>query len=318
MRGNLPVSSCPGLRALLENLLLAPQISERSDVSNDQSDAELVLRADLPEGQAAILERDSAAGAVVADLHQLILQDPLLEVVAETKGGIPTAAVQVAVSQLRTNLIRERLQNAGIVDGEMRHRKINVLIRANFQQSARSRESVAHGVVLEPNLRVVGPAGRYAGIAIDRRKAAWLFSKGKRRDGIKRLKDVASPGNERAVERGIEVVFLRHAPTDKLVGLAAFSAAEQPLCDRIHEFIRVRQGFVFIKANKAVELIHAAHVVVGDFRIDRVLPFSGPAFPDALERRRPVQRHDDARRDFRALDGRGSNDSRYYGLCSRR
>src|SRR5260370_23955351 len=112
MRGNLPVSSCPGLRALLENLLLAPQISERSDVSNDQSDAELVLRADLPEGQAAILESDSAAGAVVADLHQLILQDPLLEVVAETKGGIPTAAVQVPPTQRLSNPSRKSTPNA--------------------------------------------------------------------------------------------------------------------------------------------------------------------------------------------------------------
>src|ERR1700693_4822625 len=104
----------------LEHLFLAPQISERPDVSNDQSDAELVLRAHLPEGQAAILERDSAAGAIVADLHQLILQELLLQIVAEAKGSVPAAAVQVTVSHQRTNLIRERLQNAGVVDGEMR------------------------------------------------------------------------------------------------------------------------------------------------------------------------------------------------------
>src|SRR6267378_7857188 len=171
----------------LEQLFLSPQISERPDVGNDQSDAELVLRAHLPEGQAAILDRDSAAGAVVADLHQLILQVLLLNVVAHAKRGVPAPAVQVAVSHQRTNLICERLQNAVVVDGEMRHRKIEILIWANFQQSARGREPLAPGVIFQANLRVIIPAGRYAEIAIDRRKVSWLLRERERRDRIERL-----------------------------------------------------------------------------------------------------------------------------------
>src|SRR5260221_11000403 len=109
MRESFPRSFCTGLSVALENVFVASQISKGPDVSNDQCDSELILGAALPEGQAPILERDSAAGAVVADLHQLILQKLLLEVIAEAKRGIPTATIQVPISYLRTNLICEGL-----------------------------------------------------------------------------------------------------------------------------------------------------------------------------------------------------------------
>src|SRR5467141_953393 len=223
----------------LEQLFLPPQISERPDVGNDQGDAELVLRAHLPKGQAAILDRDSAAGAVVADLHQLILQVLLLNVVAHAKRGVPAPAVQVAVSHQRANLICERLQNAVVVDGEMRHRKIEILIWANFQQSARGREPLAPGVIFQANLRVIIPAGRYAEIAIDRRKVSWLLRERERRDRIERLQNVPRSGNERAIKGWVEEILLRYAPAHQLVGLSVSRAVKQTLRDRIHEFICV-------------------------------------------------------------------------------
>ena len=121
---------------VLENLFLPAQIPERSDVSNDQRHAKLIFRADRAERQAPVFQRDPAAGSVVADLHELILQDLLLDVIAESDRGIPPAAVHVAISDLGADLIRERLQNGGVVDGKMRHGKIEILIGLKFQQRA--------------------------------------------------------------------------------------------------------------------------------------------------------------------------------------
>jgi len=48
------------------------QISEISDVGDDESNAKLIFRADLTERDAPVFDGDSAAAAVVADLNQLI------------------------------------------------------------------------------------------------------------------------------------------------------------------------------------------------------------------------------------------------------
>src|SRR2546425_286924 len=77
----------PESRGTLENPFLAAQIAERSDVREDQRHAELVFRAHLAERDAAVFERDAAAAAVVADLHKLVLQGVVGQIVADAAGG---------------------------------------------------------------------------------------------------------------------------------------------------------------------------------------------------------------------------------------
>src|ERR1700686_2964565 len=115
---------------------------------------------------------------------------------------------------------------------------------------------------------------------------ARLIRKSKRRDRIERLENVARSGHERAAKRRIEKIFLRDFPAYELAGLAVARAVKEPLGDRIHEFIGVRERLDLVEANKPVELIYAPDVVVLEFGFNRVLPFAAPGFPDSLERGR--------------------------------
>ena len=58
---------------------------------------------------------------------------------------------------------------------------------------------------------------------------------------------------------------------------------KQALRDGVHEFIRVGERFVLVKADEAIELIYSADVVVFNIGLDGVLPFSAFGFPDPLE-----------------------------------
>jgi len=49
-----------------------PQIPERSDVRDNERDAELILRAYLAEVDAPIFDGDAAASPVVTELHDLV------------------------------------------------------------------------------------------------------------------------------------------------------------------------------------------------------------------------------------------------------
>src|SRR5579872_3630662 len=113
----------------LENLLLSSQIAERADVSNDQRHAKLIFRADLTQRQAPVFQGDSAARSVVADLHELILNILLFDIVTDTEEGVPAAAVQVPISNLGANLVRDGLQNRIVVDGKMRNGEVEILHR---------------------------------------------------------------------------------------------------------------------------------------------------------------------------------------------
>ena len=154
--------------------------------------------------------------------------------------------------------------------------KLIILVRANFQKRACSRDFWR---VVSYSRRICGvifSSGGDAQIAIDGRKMPWLIREGERRNRIERLKNIARSRNQRAIKSRVEVIFLRQLPAHKLVGLAVAGAVKQTLRDRVHEFIGVGQRLVFVKANKVVELIHASHIVVRDFRIDGVLPFPFP------------------------------------------
>src|SRR5690349_6313773 len=79
-------------RPSLKNLLLAAQIPESADVRDDECDAELILRAHLPEIDAPILDGEPAAASVVTHLNDLVLQRLVFEIVAESGDEIKAPA----------------------------------------------------------------------------------------------------------------------------------------------------------------------------------------------------------------------------------
>src|SRR5712692_5736714 len=109
-------------RGALENLFLAPQVSERADIGDDERDPELVLGAHRAERQPPVLESDAAARAVVAHLDELVLQELLADVVAEAQRRVPPAAVQLAVAHERADLVRARLEHGVGIEREVRQR----------------------------------------------------------------------------------------------------------------------------------------------------------------------------------------------------
>ena len=85
-------------RPELKDVFLAAEISERADVGDDEGGGEAVFGADLTEVDAAVFESEAAAVSVVADLHELALQDLVGEIVANAGGEIESLARQVSVA----------------------------------------------------------------------------------------------------------------------------------------------------------------------------------------------------------------------------
>src|SRR5207245_8582159 len=106
--------------ATLENPFLAAQIAERSDVREDQGHAELVFRAHLAERDAAVFERDAAAAAVVADLHKLVLQGVLGQIVAVAAGGAEGLAVELPGTNEAADPARAPLQHGVRIQAAVR------------------------------------------------------------------------------------------------------------------------------------------------------------------------------------------------------
>src|SRR5579859_6006238 len=96
-------------RKALEDAFLAAEITEGADVGNDEGGGKAVLRADLAEVDAAIFEGEAAAAPVVADLHELVLQGLVGEVVANPGSEIKTSARQVSVAEHGAKLVGEGL-----------------------------------------------------------------------------------------------------------------------------------------------------------------------------------------------------------------
>jgi len=78
--------------------------SEGTDVGDDERDAELILRAHLPEIDAAIFHSQATATAVVTELNDLVLQSLVLEIVAHTGDEIKALARFASVTDKRANL----------------------------------------------------------------------------------------------------------------------------------------------------------------------------------------------------------------------
>ncbi len=87
------------------------EVSEGANVGDDEGDAELVIGADLAEFDAAVFEGEATAFAVVTDLHELILQGAIGDVVADAGDDVETATRFAAVAGEHANLIGKRLQD---------------------------------------------------------------------------------------------------------------------------------------------------------------------------------------------------------------
>jgi|SRR5580704_732305 hypothetical protein len=89
----------------LKDFFLPAEVSEVADVGDDEGDFELVVGANLAKFEAAILEGEAAAAAVVADLDELILQGVVGDVVAHTRSDVEPLFCIAAVADQGANLI---------------------------------------------------------------------------------------------------------------------------------------------------------------------------------------------------------------------
>src|SRR5437879_275330 len=85
------------------------EISEVTYVRDDERKAKLILRAHLPEVDAAIFDGEAAAVAVVTELNDLVLQSLVLEVVTQASDEIKAFAGFATVADQPANLVRKRL-----------------------------------------------------------------------------------------------------------------------------------------------------------------------------------------------------------------
>src|ERR1700692_4783071 len=92
-------------RSHLENLLLSAQISESSNIRDDERDAKLIVGPHLPQRDAPVFDSQPATISVVTDLHQLILQRIVGDVVAYAAGDVEALAGLAAVADQSANLI---------------------------------------------------------------------------------------------------------------------------------------------------------------------------------------------------------------------
>src|SRR5467141_4824678 len=178
----------------LEDSFLMTEIPEVANVRDDEREAELILRAHLPEVDAAIFDGEAAAAAVVAELNDLILQSLVLEVVAQAGDEIKAFAGFATVADQPANLVRKRLlevtrlrrrerkiakHRVGI-QAEVGNRREKFPIRLYFQERADGDESLNLGIVVKNLFQIVGAAGSDLEIADDRRPVAWTESESER------------------------------------------------------------------------------------------------------------------------------------------
>lgn len=215
------------LRRELEDVFLAAEISEGADVGDDEGGGEAVFGADLAEVDAAIFEGEAAAAAVVADLHELALQDLVGEIVADTGGEIEAFTRQVSVAHQGANLVGKRLRKGDktwrryrrkigfhriVVEAEVGEGREEFTVRLHFQKGADGDEPIDLSIVLEDLFNVILTTRHDLDIADDGRPVAWTESESKGRYGVERLEDVALAVHDGAAESGIEIMRLENAP----------------------------------------------------------------------------------------------------------
>src|SRR5438045_6398374 len=203
----------------LENALLAAQISEGSNVRDDEGHAELIVVAHLPQRDAAVFEGEPAARAVVADLHQLVLPGIVDEVVAQPSGEVEAATRFSAIADEHANLIGEWLEDGVGEDAEMRDGGEEFAVGFDLQESAHGAEFVELRIVLEKLFGIEASRGSYFEVADDRGGVARAQREGKGSYRVQRFQNVALAVDDGTSEGGIEIVFLCNAPGNEFLRL---------------------------------------------------------------------------------------------------
>src|SRR6266568_6816923 len=239
------------------NFFLVAKIPERADIGDDEGNAELIFRAHLAEGDAAVFDGQAATGAVVAELRQLILQSICGQVVTDARSRAESFMVEIAIAEKCPDLIGERLQDGISLHAEMGDRSEEFAVGLYFQKGADGGDFVEVGVVLEDLLGIVPASRSDPEIADDGRPVDGPGGEGKRCDGIERLKYVAHASPRCAAERGIKEMFLQDAPGNEFLRLVFFFLQKQPLRESVLDFIGVRERGVSIETDKIGEIIHA-------------------------------------------------------------
>src|SRR5581483_9691183 len=92
-----------------------------------------------------------------------------------------------------------------------------------------------------------------------------LIGEGEGCNGIECCKNIALTGNEGAAERRIEIVFRRHPPGEKFLGLPIGGLTKEALRQGGFDFAGVGDGVVLVESNDAAEIINAGDVVIRNY-----------------------------------------------------
>src|SRR5438477_1066701 len=105
MRAPPARSLIPPNSPALKNPLLTPQIPKRPDIRDNKRHAKLIVRTHLSQRDPPVLQRQPAATPVVADLHQLVLQGAIRQVVADPGSEVESFPRLRPIPDQRANLV---------------------------------------------------------------------------------------------------------------------------------------------------------------------------------------------------------------------
>src|SRR5262249_25005348 len=199
------------------------QVSERSNVRDDERHAKLIVGSYLPQRDAPVLQRQSAAVSVVTHLHQLVLQRVVRDVVADSRREVEALPRLRSVPDQRPNLIRLRWQYEGIrIQAKIGHGEEKFLVRLDLRQRPDGRQlsrRPALRVIFQNLFEIERPARRQFEIADQRRPVPRPIRKRERRNFIQRLEHVSHARNQPYGKRRIEKVLLAQFPRNQLLRL---------------------------------------------------------------------------------------------------
>src|SRR6266849_1884570 len=251
-----------------KDFFLVPEVSEGTYVGDDEGDAELVVGADLAELDAAVFEGEAAAFTVVADLHELILQGAIGDVVADPGNDVETATRFAAVAGKHANLIGKRLQDGIRLQAKMGNGGKKFAIGLDLQQCADDGDLAELRVVFEQLLGIKEAAGSDLEVAYDGRRVARSESESEWGDGIERLENVALAVENGAAEGGIKIMLLDQLPGKELLRLVIAGFHPEALCDAIFDFIGIGAGGVGVKADESRKIVDAGDVAIRNVGLD--------------------------------------------------
>src|SRR5579859_187357 len=261
----------------LKDFFLVAEISEGADVGDDEGHAELIVGAHLAESDTAVFQSEAAALAVVAELHQLILQRAVGDVVADAGGDIEAAARFAAIAGEDAHLIGKRLQDGIGLQAKMGDGSEEFAIRLDLEQRADDRNLMKLRIVFEQVLGVKESARGNLEIADDGGRVARSQSESKGRDRVQGVEDVALAVENCAAKGGIEIMLLHQTPGKQLLGLIVVRFHPQALSNAVLHFIGVGAGGIGVEADELLKIIDAGDVAIDDFRFNGVLV--APAVP---------------------------------------